>query len=66
MCIKVKEDQCIGCGACIAIDPEHFDFNPENGTSTVISTENTDSESVKEAIDACPVGAISKEEKTEE
>ncbi len=58
--IKV-EDTCIGCGACVAIDKEHFDFN-EKGLSTPISQEITDS--VREAADACPVGAIVIEEDT--
>lgn len=55
----VVDEKCIGCGACIAIDPSHFDFDNELGTSKVISQENIEEESVKEAIDACPVGAIS-------
>lgn len=56
--INVIEDQCIGCGACIAIDSEHFDFDGEKGISKVISNENAESETVQEAIDACPVSAI--------
>ncbi|MBQ8659640.1 MAG: ferredoxin [Bacilli bacterium] len=56
--INVIEEQCIGCGACIAIDSEHFDFDSEKGISKVISNENTESETVQEAIDACPVSAI--------
>ena len=56
--INVIEEQCIGCGACIAIDSEHFDFDCEKGISKVISYENTESETVQEAIDACPVSAI--------
>ena len=63
--IKVLTDQCIGCGACVGIDPEHFDFN-ENGLSHVISEENLESEALKDAIDSCPVGIISLEESTEE
>lgn len=51
--IKVNET-CIGCGACVAMDPEHFDF--DGGVSVAISQEVTDS--VKEAAEACPVGAI--------
>lgn len=51
--IKVNET-CIGCGACVALDPEHFDFN--EGVSVAISQEVT--ETVKEAAAACPVGAI--------
>ena len=54
----VVDEKCIGCGACCAIDSEHFDFDNNLGTSIVISQENLDTEPVKEAIDACPVGAI--------
>lgn len=51
--IKVNET-CIGCGACVAMDPEHFDF--KEGVSVAISQEITDS--VRETVGACPVGAI--------
>lgn len=51
-------DNCIGCGACIAIDPEHFDFNDE-GLSTVISNDNLETDELKNAIASCPVSAIS-------
>ncbi|MBR4693477.1 MAG: ferredoxin [Bacilli bacterium] len=53
--VKVDETKCIGCGACVSIAPENFDFN-EAGLSQVIKDETN--ETVKEAIDACPVGAI--------
>lgn len=53
----VNEEQCIGCGACVAIDSEHFDFN-DNGLSNAISQENLDSTSLKSAIESCPTGAI--------
>lgn len=56
--IKVDENTCIGCGACVAIASENFDFN-DAGLSTVISQEVTDS--TREAVGACPVGAISVE-----
>ena len=56
--IKVNEEMCMGCGACVAIDGEHFDFN-ENGLSNVISNENLDSSSLNSAIESCPTGAIS-------
>ena len=32
--IKVNTEGCIGCGACVGLDPEHFDFN-EEGLSLV-------------------------------
>ena len=55
MRVKVIEDKCIGCGACVAIAPENFDFNKE-GLSTVIGEEIT--EKTVEAKEACPVYAI--------
>ena len=57
--IKVN-DTCIGCGACVSIDPEHFDFN--EGLSVPTNQEITDS--VREAAGACPVGAIEITEET--
>lgn len=63
--LVVSEDTCISCGACMQIDEEHFDFSSK-GLSTVISQENLDSEILKQAIDACPVAAISIVENDEE
>jgi len=58
--IVLNQDACIGCGVCIGIDPEHFEFDDE-GYSSVISQENLDSASLMDAIDACPVAVISLE-----
>ena len=55
--LYVNEDACIGCGACVSIDSEHFDFNDE-GLSNVISNENIESEDVVNAIESCPKNAI--------
>lgn len=55
--IKVSEERCIGCGACVAIDPEHFEFNDE-GKSTPITNENLESENLVNAIESCPTSAI--------
>ncbi len=63
--IEVSKDLCIGCGACVAIDPEHFDFNDE-GKSHVISNENIDNENVTNTIESCPTSAIQKVEGPEE
>ncbi|MCI8394526.1 MAG: ferredoxin [Bacilli bacterium] len=59
--IVVQTDSCIGCGACIGIDAEHFEFS-DDGFSVVKSQEHLDSEALMNAIDACPVAIISLEE----
>ncbi len=59
--INVNQEACIGCGACVAIDPEHFEFNDE-GLSHPIKQENLDATELHSAIDSCPTGAISIED----
>lgn len=62
--LHVNEEACIGCGACVAIDSEHFDFN-DDGLSSVISNENIETDDVKNAISSCPTNAISYVENSE-
>lgn len=62
MKVKVNQDACIGCGACVAICGKVFDFT-EDGVSKVIvdKVEKEDEADVKDAIASCPTGAISEE-----
>jgi ferredoxin len=53
--VYVDETKCIGCGACVAINPENFDFN-DDGLSTVIN--ETPNKKTIEAKETCPVYAI--------
>jgi len=55
---KVNQDLCIGCGTCESLCPKVFKL--ENGKSLVIS-ENCEDCDCQEAIDSCPVSAISME-----
>ena len=57
--VKIDNTKCIGCGACVAIAPDTFDFDDE-GLSKVIN--DTLTEDAKSACEACPVEAISTEE----
>lgn len=56
--IIINEDSCIGCGSCIAIDPEHFDFNSD-GLAVVINENNDNASETINAIASCPTSAIS-------
>lgn len=53
--IKVDKKICIGCGSCEAICPEIFKM--KQGKSEVIAQKK--SGCLQEAIDGCPVNAIS-------
>lgn len=60
MNVSVNKETCIGCGACASTCPEVFEIG-EDGKSQV--KENADltknEKCIKEAIDGCPVQAIS-------
>ena len=61
--MKVKVNQeCIGCGLCIDMCPEVFEYNDE-GLSCAKSEEVGDElkDAVTEAQEACPVSAIETE-----
>ena len=53
--LKVNEN-CIGCGMCVAIDPEHFEI--VDGLSQATNNDNLDSTDLKNAMDSCPTAAI--------
>lgn len=56
--IKVDQNLCIGCGTCVSLCPGSFKMNG-NGKSEPIEPPKDPEEKLKEAVDACPVGAIS-------
>ncbi len=58
--VVVDAEKCFRCGFCVGNFPEKFTFG-EDGAATVINDEVT--EEAKVAVDACPAGAISIEEK---
>ncbi len=57
MVIKVDKKKCIGCGACASTCPNVFELG-DDGKAKVKAQKNLPC--VKEAIDNCPVEAISK------
>lgn len=59
MKVRVNQDACIGCGACEQIDDELFKIN-DDGVSKEVSEDVAEGKegNAKEAIDACPTGAI--------
>ena len=54
----VDEDTCIGCGVCEGLCPDVFKVE-DDGKSHVIGPDKCASCDCQEAIDQCPVSAIS-------
>ncbi len=63
MKINIDQDKCLRCGMCTGTAMGVFDFDDEGNIKVNeenINDENKDS--IEDAINSCPVGAISKEE----
>lgn len=62
MNLKIDQDKCLRCGMCTGTAMDVFEFDDEGNIK--INEENIteeNKESIKDAINSCPVGAISKE-----
>lgn len=63
MKIIVDKQKCIGCGTCVAIAPQSFKLAGD-GKAEVISPAGASmiaggsGEKIKEAVESCPVSAI--------
>jgi len=56
MKVKVDKNKCIGCGACEAVCPKVFKLVDGKAAAKV---KETNEKCAKEAVDSCPVQAIS-------
>lgn len=57
MKIVIDKDKCIGCGTCAGLAPKSFQLG-DDGKAEVIEPMADDEETIKEAGESCPVGAI--------
>lgn len=66
--IKLNNEICIGCGACTAIASSTFEFDDEGYAKVKEENDNYSNmdeemkEEVTDALEGCPVSAISIEE----
>ena len=56
--VKVDKGKCIGCGACVAICSDVFEMGSDGKSS--VKNDDDSAECVNQAIESCPVQAISK------
>lgn len=54
--VNVNEE-CVGCGLCVVVYPDGFILDDQSGMAKFPHSEYDES-LVQEAIDQCPVGAI--------
>lgn len=62
MKVKVIKEKCLGCGMCVGINNDVFDFDDDGlakANNENINDENK--EQVEDAVNSCPVGAIEEE-----
>jgi ferredoxin len=59
--LKVDKAVCIGCGTCSVLAPKSFKLDAD-GKAEPVNPPTDAPETVKEAIDSCPVQAITEEE----
>jgi ferredoxin len=57
---KVDKEKCIGCGACVSIAGNTFKIG-DDGKSEVANPTGDDEATIKQAVDSCPVQAITLE-----
>jgi len=57
--VKINKSKCIGCGACASSCPQVFEMG-DGAKAHVKTNAKKDAKCIKEAINNCPVDAISK------
>ena len=61
--IILDQNKCIGCNTCPLLDPEVFEMDTTIYKATVKAQPEKITETTQNAINSCPVGAISIDEK---
>jgi len=72
--VTIKRDECVACMACVALCPDVFEMNEEDGRSQIVEQYRVENnigkgiipeklyECAKNAADSCPVQIITVEE----
>lgn len=59
MKVAVDQDLCIGCGVCPSVAPSIFDMNDDGKAYVLVDEVPAGEEDLaEEAVDSCPVAAI--------
>lgn len=58
MKIKIDKNKCIGCGTCVALCPNSFNWDQTGLKVEAVNPPSDENSSLKDAAAACPVQAI--------
>ena len=61
--VKIDQDECMGCEACVETCPSVFGFVEDEEKAFVIEGSDQDVDCVDDAIASCPAECISKEQR---
>lgn len=56
--INLDQEKCIGCNTCPMMDPETFEMDTTIYKAKIKKQPEEITDSIKSAVEACPVGAI--------
>lgn len=59
--VRIDQEECLGCEACVEICPAAFAFDDATGKAFVKNEATGEEGCVDEAIASCPAGCIGKE-----
>jgi ferredoxin len=60
--ITVDKNKCIGSASCVVLGPQFFDLDADGKSeplNEIVDIEGKELETLKKAVNACPVNAIS-------
>jgi len=60
--INLDQNKCIGCNTCPLMDPETFEMDITIYKARVKKQPEVITDTIKSAVEACPVGAITIEQ----
>lgn len=61
MRVEVDQELCIGCGTCVDLCPDVFDWNDDERAYSIVEEVPSEIEDqVNEAVESCPTSAILK------
>jgi len=56
--VRIDQEECIGCEACVELCPDIFAFDTGLGKAYVTTSEGGNQVCIEEAVASCPVNCI--------